>query len=204
MDGESSAVRIQNGIPQDVLEEAAALYLEGRLKHITGVSFRDETPQSLVDRLDAEYAYSALSADGGLLGIAAVADTDGGFLKLAHGNARRGGFGRLARFGDLFSRDGSASFVMRPTRRTNLLLDAVCVSPAGLQAGVGEALLDCVIADARRRGAKRLQTYVEEPNPHVTEVYQQHGFRPARRSALVRGSPNYALRQRTLMLLDLS
>jgi len=50
------------------------------------------------------------------------------------------------------------------------------VSPLARGRGVGDALVDAVVAWARHIGATRVTLDVFEDNPHAQELYRRHGF----------------------------
>lgn len=77
-------------------------------------------------------------------------------------------------------------------------LFAMCVVPAARRLGVGGALLQRVLDDARARGCDPVTLEVLEPNDRALRLYERLGFRPVRRlfalsaarAALTIGAPS--------------
>jgi ribosomal protein S18 acetylase RimI-like enzyme len=57
-----------------------------------------------------------------------------------------------------------------------LMIQGLAVDPALQRRGVGRALVEGAIAEARRRGARRLRLRVLSPNAGARRVYESAGF----------------------------
>ena len=57
-----------------------------------------------------------------------------------------------------------------------LMIQGIAVDPARQGNGVGRALVDGAIAEARRRGARRLTLHVFGPNDVARRLYESAGF----------------------------
>lgn len=203
---ETSMVTISRGISKDLLLEAAELYYQHRLSRFPGMLPRDVTVASISERLDPDYALSASGSDGSLFGIATFAQKERGFWRPDPNRPEKTiGFSRLMKN---FVTGVATPMPARARWKTSLLLEGVFVNATGLERGVGEPLLDGVIAEAKRLGMARLDVIVREPNPPVKAVYERHGFRnrnPRAQYGLSRAPsfpPAFAARY-THMTLDL-
>jgi ribosomal protein S18 acetylase RimI-like enzyme len=63
-----------------------------------------------------------------------------------------------------------------PSNDHVLHLDALVVSPAMAGQGVGSALIEAVIAEARRRGARKLGLRALSTNERALFLYRRAGF----------------------------
>ncbi|MEM6762836.1 MAG: GNAT family N-acetyltransferase [Pseudomonadota bacterium] len=198
---QSVDVVIEKGIPQSLLLDAAQLYYDGQLKRFPGVVPRGTTIEELVDKLDPHYAFSAVEGDGVLLGLAAFATWRHGFWQPDPTNPWKTNSAGVA-IKKLFSGRSLVAPRTRPREDGVLLLEGVFVTAKGLKRGVGEPLMESVIAEAKKLSMSRVQVFVEEPNPTVKAVYERHGFR--NKTPLKQYSVSYYIDWRfTEMILDL-
>jgi ribosomal protein S18 acetylase RimI-like enzyme len=58
-----------------------------------------------------------------------------------------------------------------------LHLEALAVSPHARRSGIGSLLIEATIAEARRRGARKLGLRALSTNVHAIRLYENHGFR---------------------------
>lgn len=202
MDNNRAGIVIKAGIPERLLKDAARLYKEERLDRIHGTPFDDHTAASLVSRLNADYAISAISAEGKLLGFAAMADHDQGFWRTSTEDLPKVS-GHWKHIKAVFSRAAIVGVRWHASRANRLMLDGVYVVDDAQSDGIGERLLQSVIAEARARNKARVEVFVEEPNPHVKAVYEQHGFRNRRpRSQYYVAQPGFAPFAHMMLDLD--
>ncbi|MFC7537325.1 ribosomal protein S18-alanine N-acetyltransferase [Sphingomonas sp. GCM10030256] len=90
----------------------------------------------------------------------------------------------------IIARDGDTAigFSLARTVADESELMLLAVSPQARRRGVGSALLDRFILEARSTGARRLHLEVRDGNPAV-EMYHRHGFEiQGRRSKYYKGS----------------
>jgi len=57
-----------------------------------------------------------------------------------------------------------------------LCINGIAVDPARQGRGIGRALIDAAVAEARRRGARRLTLRVFSPNERARRLYESAGF----------------------------
>ncbi len=69
---------------------------------------------------------------------------------------------------------GMASAYPRPGGEVELI--SVWVSPKGRGLGVGDALIEAVVAWAAERGAPAVMLFVRHANEHAIGLYARHGF----------------------------
>jgi len=79
--------------------------------------------------------------------------------------------------------DGEVAGYVRVQRATRfrssdhvLAVNGVAVDPARQGRGIGRALVDAAIVEARRRGARRLTLRVFSPNERARRLYKSAGF----------------------------
>jgi RimJ/RimL family protein N-acetyltransferase len=79
--------------------------------------------------------------------------------------------------------DGELAGYIRLNRATRfqssdhvLTVNGIAVDPAHQGRGVGRVLIDAAIAEARRRGARRLTLRVFSPNERARRLYESAGF----------------------------
>jgi ribosomal protein S18 acetylase RimI-like enzyme len=63
-----------------------------------------------------------------------------------------------------------------PSNDHVLHVDALVVSPASRGHGIGGALIEAAIAEARRRGVAKLALRALSNNPTAIRLYEKHGF----------------------------
>ena len=74
------------------------------------------------------------------------------------------------------------------TRGAAILLSQLYVAPGHVGAGVGARLMDCALAEARRRGMKELYLTVFIDNERARRFYQRYGFETVGRYDFMVGS----------------
>ncbi|MFU1479004.1 GNAT family N-acetyltransferase [Roseovarius sp. C7] len=163
---------IHPGIPMDQRDRAAALYWEAfgpKLSRVMGPTPRAEG--FLRDLFDDRFALSAVDARGQLVGLA-------GF-KTHEGSLTGGGLGDLARsygWAGALWRGLVLALLERETLRDVLLMDGICVAREARGQGIGSALLDAILAEARRHDLPRVRLDVVAENPRARALYERKGF----------------------------
>lgn len=114
---------------------------------------------------------TAVSTEGGLLGVAGFRTTAGAFAlgRRAEMRAVYGRFGALWRAGALalLRQDGDPS---------RFLVDGLAVNAGMRGRGIGAALLDALCAEARGRGYDEVCLDVADVNPRARAFYERSGF----------------------------
>jgi GNAT superfamily N-acetyltransferase len=71
---------------------------------------------------------------------------------------------------------GTATGFTDPDEHTSVLLVAMYVTPAARGRGIGEQLVNAVVAHARADGAHRVRLHVVETNTGAERLYARCGF----------------------------
>ncbi len=123
--------------------------------------------------LRLDHALVARSDTGRILGVA-------GF-KTRHGGLISGDFSDLARvygrFGALW-RGPLLDLMDRQLKDGQLLLDGIFVDQDVRGMGIGSALIDAVVSEARERGLTEVRLSVVDTNLRARALYERHGFLP--------------------------
>ena len=118
-----------------------------------------------------DYATSAMTPDGTLLGLAGFKTEDGAFMG--------GGFSALK---DVYGATGALwraallSLLERPCAPGILLMDGIFVDESARGQGVGSALLTAIKVEAKARGLSQVRLDVIDTNPRARALYEREGF----------------------------
>ena len=165
-------ITIFPGIPTDQRRTAAALYWQAFGAKLGRVMGPDARARAFFEAsMDGEFALSALGADGTLLGIAGF-KTAGGSLT---GGTMRGLADVYGWFGALW-RGLLLSLLERKAAPDVLLMDGICVAAEARGQGVGSALLEAIITEARQRRLASVRLDVIDNNPRARALYERKGF----------------------------
>ncbi len=165
-------MKITVGIPHANRGEAAALYWEAfgeKLGFVLGPKYR--ALMFITSVLRADHGICAHDDNGRLLGVA-------GF-KTAHGALVGGNFNDLRR---VYGWVGASirtlllAALERDTENERFLMDGIYVAQEARGQGVGTALLDAVVDEARRRGYSQVRLDVIDTNPRAKALYLHEGF----------------------------
>ena len=163
---------ITPGIAPHHRHAAAALYWQAFGAKLGRVMGPDTRAISFFEaNMVGDFALSAVSPDGALLGIAGFKThegslTGGGLRSLA---AEYGWWGALWR-GVLLS------MLERDLTPDVLLMDGICVAAQARGQGVGSALLEVIIAEAKARDLASVRLDVIDTNPRARALYERKGF----------------------------
>lgn len=126
----------------------------------------------LEEALDPDFAISAVSHEGTLLGLAGYKTDKGAFVNgtLAQMTGVYGRFGGLWR-GTLLD------LLEREPEPGSLLMDGIIVSEAARGKGVGTALLQAIFNKAAEDGLHRVRLDVIDRNVRARSLYERMGFR---------------------------
>lgn len=166
-------MKITVGIPEKDREEAAALYWDAfgeKLGFTMGPKY--QAMMFVRSVLRPDHGICAHDDNGRLLGIA-------GF-KTSKGALVGGDFNDLRRVYGWVSaaiRCSLLSLLERDTENERFLMDGLFVAPEARGMGVGTALLDAIVDEARRRGYDQVRLDVVDTNPRAKALYRHVGFK---------------------------
>lgn len=165
-------MKITVGIPEANRAEVAALYWEAfgdKLGFVMGPRYRALVFISRT--LQSDHGICAHDGNGRLLGVA-------GF-KTARGALVGGNFSDLRQvYGWLGGalRAALMAALIRGVDNERFLIDGIFVAPEARSCGVGTALLDAILAEAKLRGYRQVRLDVIDTNPRARALYLQRGF----------------------------
>ncbi|GGH35210.1 Ribosomal protein S18 acetylase RimI [Cribrihabitans marinus] len=168
-----SGVTIAPGFAPDEGARAARLFWQAFSAKLGRVLAPEDKALRLIESvLDPEYALTARDDSGALLGLA-------GF-KTAEGGLTGGGLRDMAAVYGWFGgtwRGLVLSLLERKVQPGVFQMDGILVDAAARGRGVGTALLEAVIAEARARDLAEVQLDVIDVNPRARALYERVGFR---------------------------
>lgn len=165
--------KVQPGFPDGQRRAAAMLFwsaFRGKLEKIMAPETR--ALAFLEDALDPASAFSAVSREGALLGLAGFKTNDGAFVA-----------GTLARMTEVYGlfdglwRSVLLDLLEREPEPGSLLMDGIFVSEAARGKGVGTALLQAIFKKAAEDGLDRVRLDVIDRNVRARSLYERVGFR---------------------------
>jgi ribosomal protein S18 acetylase RimI-like enzyme len=165
-------IHIRFGLLEDHRAEAAALYWQAFGSKLGRVLGPEPMALRFLQRvMRADHCLTAMDDDGRLLGLAgfktpAASFAGGSLADLRAVYGLVGGFWR----GFLLQLLG------REVDNQRFLLDGLCVSDQARGQGVGTALLEAVVAEARQRGYRAVRLDVVDTNPRARALYERRGF----------------------------
>lgn len=165
-------IDIRFGLTDDHRAEAAVLYWQafgGKLGRVLG-------PEPMALRflqrvMQADQCLTAIDTDGRLLGLAGFKTPEASFA----GGSRDDLRAVYGRFGG-FWRGLALQLLGRDVDNQRFLLDGLCVSDSARGQGLGTALLEAVVAEARRRGYPAVRLDVVDTNTRARALYERRGF----------------------------
>ncbi|WP_026313506.1 GNAT family N-acetyltransferase [Actinomadura flavalba] len=167
----TSTVQVKRGLPDPARPAAAELYWEGFARKLSPVLGGARPTDLIAAGLAADQVLCAW--DGGdLLGIACLQPGTAPALRLDRRRLTRA-FGPLRGGWRLL-----LSYLLESDRPgpDELLLDTLAVSGRARGRGVGTALLDGTVAEARRIGRRYVRLEVVDTNPRAKALYERYGF----------------------------
>lgn len=195
----ANPVRVRHGLPNDRLEAAARLYWQafgGKLGRILGPEER--AIRFLCRAIRRDHCLYVTDASGQLIGIAGFKSPEGGFaggtkedLRAIYG--RFGAMWRMTLFQMLLDDEDNVRF----------LVDGICVAREWRGQGVGRALLEGLIAEARWRGYPAIRLEVIEDNVRARALYERMGFSTARTESIGLLRLVFGFRRAMIMVLHL-
>ena len=167
-----SEFRVEKGFPEDQRAKAAGLFWHAFKGKLGKILTPEEKALQLCERLlNQEFAFSALSQEGELLGMAGF-KTDEGALVDGTLNDLRGVYGWWGGFW----RGLVLDLLERKTEPDQLLMDGIFVSGNARGQGIGSALLEAIFEETRQRGHSCVRLDVIDTNPRARALYERFGF----------------------------
>ena len=165
---------VRHGLPERYREDAARLYWQAfgsKLGRILGPEKRAIAFLTRVLRPD--HCFYVLGDDGCLLGIAGFKSPAGSF---ASGSATdlHAVYGRV---GGLW-RQFLLRLLQSEVDNDRFLIDGICVAREWRGRGIGSALVDALVSEARWRGYNTVRLDVIDANVRARALYERMGFAP--------------------------
>ncbi|MDV7144666.1 GNAT family N-acetyltransferase [Tropicimonas sp. TH_r6] len=192
-------MRIEAGFPETHRAQVAALFWEAFSGKLGRVLAPERKALVFIEAtLTPDHALSAWSDRGELLGIAGVKTRHGGLISAEFRDMARvyGAIGAAWR-GPLLD------LMERPLQDGQLLMDGIFVTRAARGQGVGSALIDGVLAEARTRGMSEVRLDVIDINLRARALYESYGFAATDRVELGIFSRLFGFHHATTMCLRL-
>ncbi|MBO6604985.1 MAG: GNAT family N-acetyltransferase [Roseicyclus sp.] len=161
-----------SGFPEDQRERVARLYWQafrGKLGRVLGPD--DKALRFLTPVLHGSHAISALNADGALVGVAGFSTPQDTFVAGTEADLCK----VYGRFGAMW-RGLLLEMLDRPRSTEILVMDGIFVAPEARGQGVGSALLDGIVEEAKARGLAGVRLDVIDSNPRAKALYERKGF----------------------------
>jgi ribosomal protein S18 acetylase RimI-like enzyme len=172
-------VRVVRGVHESQARRVAELFdlsFGAKLAGLILPRDRETGIDLLAHSLCLQEIYAALDADGGVVGVALVTG-HGRLLELQQDGLRRA-FGRI---GGAWR--WTAYRLLAPRGRAypsdKRGIEGFSVDPSHRGRGIGAAMLELIIADARVEGARAIELSVGDTNP-ARHLYERVGFKVTR------------------------
>ncbi len=192
-------MKIEAGFPESHRRRVAALFWEAFSGKLGRVLAPERKALSFIEAsLSPDHALSAWSEQGELLGVAGI--------KTRHGGLISADFRDMARFYGILGaawRGPLLDLMERPLREGQILMDGIFVSRSARGQGVGSALIDAVLAEARLRGMCEVRLDVIDINLRARALYERYGFAATDRVELGIFSRLFGFHHATTMCLRL-
>lgn len=167
-------MQVRQGLPESYREAAARLYWQAfgsKLGRILGPE--TQAIAFLTRVLRPDHCFFVTDDEGTLLGIAGFKSVSGSF---ASGSAQdlRTVYGR---FGGSW-RQLLLRLLQSEVDNDRFLIDGICVAREWRGKGIGSALVDALVAEARWRGYDMVRLDVIDANVRARALYERMGFAP--------------------------
>lgn len=168
---------IQNGLPNEIVPNAALLYWEAFQQKLGPILQPEPRALQFLERCTRpDHAICAVGNDGRLVGVAGFKSASGAFIE--------GTFDHLRKVYGLPGASWRApllGFLERPLEEGVLLMDGICVAAEVRGTGVGSCLLDAIVEEATKRSMQSVRLDVVDNNLRAQALYERLGFIPIRR-----------------------
>jgi ribosomal protein S18 acetylase RimI-like enzyme len=172
--------RICRGFPEGERETVARLFWEAFADKLGRVMAPESKALAfLCLALRPDFALTAQDASGRVLGVAGLKTLEGGLVSAGFAELRQayGWAGALWRAPLL-------ELTERPIGPGQLLMDGLFVAAGARGQGLGAALVEAVMEEARARGLAEVRLSVVEGNERARALYERMGFRPVEEERL--------------------
>ena len=166
-------MKISLGIPPKDREEAALLYWDAfgeKLGFTMGPKY--QALMFVRSVLRPDHGICAHDDNGKLLGIAGFKTTQGALVGGDFSDLRK-----VYGWTSAAIRISLLGLLERDFENERFLMDGLFVAPEARGKGVGTALLDAVIDEAKRRGYTQVRLDVVDTNPRAKALYRHVGFK---------------------------
>lgn len=191
---------VRQGLPDGYREAAARLYWQAfgpKLGRILGPEPRAIAFLSSV--LRADHCFFVTDEEGTLLGLAGFKSPAGSFAGGTSHDLRQA----YGRFGGLW-RQLVLRLLQSEVDNDRFLIDGICVAREWRGRGIGSALMEALVAEARWRGYGAVRLDVIDANVRARALYERLGFLPWKSETLGWLRHVFGFTRSTTMVRDLS
>ncbi len=193
-------MQVRQGLPSTLRRDAALLYWQafgGKLGRVFGPE--DKAIAFLTRVIRADHCFCVLDDEGRLVGLAGFKSDKGGFASGTIDDLR-------AVYGPVGAswRSLALNLLQREVDNDRFLIDGICVARQMRGRGVGSALLNALIVEARWRGFLAIRLDVVDSNLRARALYERMGFVPWRKHSSGPLKHVFGFDRSTAMVRDLS
>jgi len=172
MSAAAAGFALQKGFPETQRARAAELFWQAFSGKLGKVMKPEDKALAWVENvLDPDFAISAVDGTGTLLGLAGYKTHEGALVG--------GDLSDLAKacgWAGALWRGLLLSVLDRDVEKQLLLMDGIFVAGEARGRGVGTALLDAIVEEARAQGKAGVRLDVIDTNPKAKALYERTGF----------------------------
>ncbi len=173
-------MQVRHGLPTSLRAQAAALYWQAFGSKLGRVFGPEPLALAFLTRvIRGDHCLYVLDDTGDLIGIAGFKSPKGGFAS-GQPSDMRAVYGRAG----AVWRATALRLLQSDTDNDRFLVDGICVAHACRGQGVGSALLDALMDEARARGYGAIRLEVIDTNIRARALYERMGFAPWRHETL--------------------
>ena len=173
-------MRLVAGLPDALRPQAARLYWQAFGSKLGRVLGPEGRALAYLERaISGNHVIVALSDAGELMGLIGFRSAQGGFAEGSMADLRAA----YGRFGALW-RAAAMRAISREVDNDRFLIDGICVAAGARGQGVGTALIEALVQDARTRDYAEMRLDVIDTNIRARALYERLGFRAVRSESL--------------------